>query len=64
MEDELVKCACGKLININEMERIHDNHGIYIGCRCGWNCPDLAHWNLDYSNLDAIENGEQIEADY
>lgn len=59
--DEIVECACGKDCRLGDMERIYDGHGIYVGRRCSQWCPELASWNLDYTDQDAAENGEQIE---
>jgi len=66
MQKEIDECrcpGCEKLMPINEMERVYDNHGIYAGRWCSWECANR-NMNLCYTAFDALENGECIEEDY
>ena len=54
--DESRKCRCGKVAD----ERIYDDHGIYAGYWCSYDCAD-SRMNLHYTAQDAAECGECIE---
>lgn len=62
--DYMTQCPCGADCDERDMARIYDCHGIYVGRRCSHDCSELENWNLNYSHLDAVENGERIDDEY
>lgn len=64
-EADNVTCFCGEIMPFTLLENIYDVHGCYAGKACCYECFERhSNINLNYSRLDALENGEQIEADF